>query len=319
MGCAYVTGYTHSEDFPTTGNGNDLGYNGDADGFLIKVNVLGSDSPYATYLGGYADDRGLAVTVDGSECAYVAGFTSSNDFPAILGPGYDTSFNGDGGCDAFVVKLAMGEATFSVSGRVTDYRNSPIHGVTVSAGAGHVATTGANGSYTLTQLAAGTYSVAPSKDGYSFSPTLRRVAVPPNKTGVDFRGSNVIIDVSVSFTRTVAAEHRGAYEEILGHFADAVYEMSNGVHRIGRVSLYQDGEHAEDAHVLWRMNQWPCANPAGYGQAGMYVWMGDVFPFDDPFDALASGNRRASGYTLAHEWDSVADTADKEIKPADGR
>ncbi len=50
-----------------------------------------------------ADDGGYGIAVDGAGQAYVTGYTTSADFPASLGPGYDTSFNG--GDDAFVVKL----------------------------------------------------------------------------------------------------------------------------------------------------------------------------------------------------------------------
>ena len=41
--------------------------------------------------------------MDGAGQAYVTGLTGSADFPASLGPGYDTSYNNVG--DAFVVKL----------------------------------------------------------------------------------------------------------------------------------------------------------------------------------------------------------------------
>ena len=41
--------------------------------------------------------------MDSAGQAYFTGFTCSADFPASLGPGYDTSFNS--GDDAFVVRL----------------------------------------------------------------------------------------------------------------------------------------------------------------------------------------------------------------------
>ena len=70
---------------------------------------------YATFLGGSDNDEGYGIAVDGAGQAYVTGITGSADFPASLGPGYDTSFNGGG--DAFVVKLdaagtALRYATF---------------------------------------------------------------------------------------------------------------------------------------------------------------------------------------------------------------
>ncbi|HDD24378.1 MAG TPA: hypothetical protein ENF52_02965, partial [Chloroflexi bacterium] len=49
--------------------------------------------------------------------------------------------------------------TYSISGHVRDGNGNPISGVTVSAGAGDSATTDGNGAYTITGLAAGTYTL----------------------------------------------------------------------------------------------------------------------------------------------------------------
>lgn len=83
------------------------------------------------------------------------------------------------------------EPTCSISGRVTDGSGNPISGVTISDGAGHTATTDSNGNYTLSELTAGTYTITPSKSGYTFSPASRTVSVAPDATGQDFTGSDV--------------------------------------------------------------------------------------------------------------------------------
>ena len=70
---------------------------------MVKLDAAGAALRYATFLGGSAADYGYDIAVDGAGEAYVTGKTSSEDFPASLGPGYDTSHNG--GADAFVVKL----------------------------------------------------------------------------------------------------------------------------------------------------------------------------------------------------------------------
>ena len=62
-------------------------------------------------------------------------------------------------------------------------------GVTVADGAGHSALTDNAGVYTLTGLAAGTYTLTVSKSGYSFAPAPRTVTVPPDATGQDFVGT----------------------------------------------------------------------------------------------------------------------------------
>ncbi|MBC7250775.1 MAG: PD40 domain-containing protein [Anaerolineae bacterium] len=83
-----------------------------------------------------------------------------------------------------------GVETFSISGHVRDGSGNPISGVVVSAGAAGSATTDGNGAYTITGLAAGTYTLTPSKSGWTFSPATRTVSVPPDATGQDFVGSS---------------------------------------------------------------------------------------------------------------------------------
>jgi hypothetical protein len=72
------------------------------------------------------------------------------------------------------------------SGHVADVNNNPVAGVLIADGAGHTAITDTNGNYTLSGLAAGTYTLTPSKSGYTFVPTSRVVSVPPNSTAQDF-------------------------------------------------------------------------------------------------------------------------------------
>jgi hypothetical protein len=75
---------------------------------------------YSTYLGGSAIDHGLAVAIDGAGDIYVAGFTTSTNFPQAPGP-----FGG--GVDAFVTRLnAQGTAivySTYIGGQQTDYAN----------------------------------------------------------------------------------------------------------------------------------------------------------------------------------------------------
>jgi uncharacterized repeat protein (TIGR01451 family) len=69
---------------------------------------------YGTYIGGAAEETGDSIALGSDHAAYVAGHTLSDEatFPNGLGmasvnaPGFDTSFNGSGGCtDVFVTKL----------------------------------------------------------------------------------------------------------------------------------------------------------------------------------------------------------------------
>ena len=90
--------------------------------------------------------------------------------------------------DVFVHETG-GTSVYTVSGRVTDGSSNGIAGVSISDGAGHTASTDSNGNYTLSGLAAGTYTITPSKSGYTFSPASLPVTVPPDSTGQDFTGT----------------------------------------------------------------------------------------------------------------------------------
>ncbi len=104
-GNAYVTGYTHSTNFPTVNPLQGAFAGGNADAFVLKLNPSGSALIYSTYLGGGNDrpDIGTAIAVDSAGNAYVTGFTNSVDFPTVkpLQP-----FRGP--TDVFVAKLNPG-------------------------------------------------------------------------------------------------------------------------------------------------------------------------------------------------------------------
>ncbi|MCP4580430.1 MAG: hypothetical protein GY839_02350 [candidate division Zixibacteria bacterium] len=98
-GCAYVTGFTESTDFPTE---NPYHTNRDTvDAFVTKLSAAGDSLIYSTYLGGNDDDYGYGVAVDSWGCAYVIGHTASSNFPT-LNP-YQTDQGDD---DLFITKLS---------------------------------------------------------------------------------------------------------------------------------------------------------------------------------------------------------------------
>ncbi len=101
-GNAYITGGTFSNNFPTTAGAFDPIYKGNGDAFLTKLNSVGTNLIYSTYLGGTSLDFANGITVDYAGNAYVTGQTQSSDFPTTSGV-FDPAFNGNG--DAFVTKL----------------------------------------------------------------------------------------------------------------------------------------------------------------------------------------------------------------------
>jgi len=85
-GCAYITGYTDSTNFPVTANvfqpeiggTNDLVFNvHPSDAFVTKLDASGSNLIYSTYLGGPGGDSGTDIAVDAAGFAYVVGYTES--------------------------------------------------------------------------------------------------------------------------------------------------------------------------------------------------------------------------------------------------
>ena len=87
-GNAYISGSTTSADLPTTGGAFQPARAGSQasqgqTGFVAKLNPDATKLVYATYLGGSTNDQAFGIAVDGSGNAYVAGETTSPDFPIV--------------------------------------------------------------------------------------------------------------------------------------------------------------------------------------------------------------------------------------------
>lgn len=88
-------------------NGHEVGFAvGDYD--RTRPLVVDPTIVSSTFLGGAGEDFGISVAVDSAGYAYIAGATTSPDFPTTPGA-HDTSHNGDQ--DGFVTKLAPDGST----------------------------------------------------------------------------------------------------------------------------------------------------------------------------------------------------------------
>ena len=106
-GHIWVTGTTISFDFPASPGAFQGANAGGMDAFVSKLNGTGAELLVSTYLGGPADDEGLAVALDPSGNAYVTGIASGG-FPTTPGA-FLTS-----GWGTFVTKLdPAGAVVFS--------------------------------------------------------------------------------------------------------------------------------------------------------------------------------------------------------------
>ena len=87
-GNAYLTGFTVASDFPVTNGAFQTNYPAGNQGgvsFATKMNAAGSALVYSTLLGGSVLDHGLGIALDSAGNAYIAGTTSSSDFPITPG------------------------------------------------------------------------------------------------------------------------------------------------------------------------------------------------------------------------------------------
>jgi Beta-propeller repeat len=101
-GNAYVSGETSSTDFPTLSPFQPANA-GSYDIFVTKLNAAGSALIYSTYLGGSGDEFNHGTAIDSRRNIYLAGPTTSNDFPTVSAA--QPQFGG-GTWDAFVAKIS---------------------------------------------------------------------------------------------------------------------------------------------------------------------------------------------------------------------
>ncbi len=104
LGHFWLAGRTRSPDFPVTAGALDVTYNGDYDGFVLHLSPSLDFIHSSTYIGGSGADYLYAIGLDGTvdPAVYVAGYTSSSDFPVTEGA-FNTTFSGL--TDIFVSKL----------------------------------------------------------------------------------------------------------------------------------------------------------------------------------------------------------------------
>jgi hypothetical protein len=171
IGGAYISGYTSSSNFHTSGCAHQTTNGGSQDAFVTRLDPSGN-LEYSTYLGGAGTESGDGIGVDGNGKVYVTGNTNSANFPTTTGAFEESN---QGTVDAFVSKLTpisdfpgSAKAVNAVSGtpqstsigdafsthlqaQVVDTFGNPVSGVTVTfnaPGSGASATISPNTSIT---------------------------------------------------------------------------------------------------------------------------------------------------------------------------
>jgi hypothetical protein len=141
-GNAYVTGHTNAtntvgglRNFPTVGAFQPQNA-GNYDAFVSKLNATGTAFLYSTFLGGTASEYSIYggdIAVDDAGNAYVAGSTSSANFPRPSGSAVQAT-NGGGFVDGFVVKFNPAGSALVYSTYLGGSGYDEINGLAIDSG-----------------------------------------------------------------------------------------------------------------------------------------------------------------------------------------
>ena len=100
----FVAGNTSSTDYPVTDGAYDTTYNGNGDAIISILDSKLTRLLSSTFIGGGSSkDYAYALSIDSSGNVFIAGETSSTNYPITEGA-FDTTFNGVS-TDAFISKL----------------------------------------------------------------------------------------------------------------------------------------------------------------------------------------------------------------------
>jgi len=108
-GSVYIAGTTYSDDLPTTSGAYCTSLNGthgdyrSKDSFAVKVDGKLTSLIYSTYIGAQGRDEPCYTAIDGEGNLYMAGLTSSRDFPMVEGALNATFMGGE--ADGLVLML----------------------------------------------------------------------------------------------------------------------------------------------------------------------------------------------------------------------
>lgn len=122
----YITGYTSSPDFPTQ-NPVQENIAGGYDAFIAKISTSEKSILFSTFIGGKDNDYSRGIAIDSKGNVYIAGETSSTDFPTRD----PIQENNAGHWDAFVVKINLEANVFVYSTYLGGSNNDYAHGIAV--------------------------------------------------------------------------------------------------------------------------------------------------------------------------------------------
>jgi beta-propeller repeat-containing protein len=120
-GNAHVTGTANGAFTTTPGVVQPTSHSASGNPFVFKLNTAGSSALYSTFLGGSGTDNAYGIALDATGNAYIAGSTTSADFPTVNAYRSTSA----GGKDAFVAKIGSTGAELKyatyLGGGLNDY------------------------------------------------------------------------------------------------------------------------------------------------------------------------------------------------------
>ncbi|MFH1319502.1 MAG: T9SS type A sorting domain-containing protein [Bacteroidota bacterium] len=185
-----LEGYTFdpAEQLVTVGpTKNNTNFNAIANTYDVSGTITFEGNPLANVI----VNIGGKSTVTNSSGYYKIEALSTGNYtitPNLESYGFiPTSYNIELKTNIFSKNFTATQETFSISGKI-QLNNSGIKDIVVSAN-GKETKTLADGSYTISYLAADTYFIVPSHDSYTFNPSIRTLNLQENISNIDFEAS----------------------------------------------------------------------------------------------------------------------------------
>ena len=274
-GNAYIAGGTMSYDFPVTPGAFQTTNNSFfSTAFVSKLNPGGTALDYSTYLGGSSIDVALALAVDASGNAYIAGSAGSGNFPVTQGAFQTTNQTaaaGNAAGNAFVTKMNLSGATqVATTTTLSASANPAAAGAAVTFVAVVAATTGSkiptgrvdfsvdgtasvtstldgtgSATWTTSIPTAGKYTVEASyESNTTFAPSnnslSETITIPTDPSSVTATGGPVVAGGKVTLTATVSgsgpASPTGTVTFTSGTATLGVATLVSGVATLANVS-----------------------------------------------------------------------------------
>lgn len=186
VGNAYFAGVTGSVNMPVSFNGAQRAPLLLPDAFAAKFDASGSSLLYGTYIGGDAEEQANAVAIDATGAAYVAGQTSSANFP-LVNDGPLGAEGPRGGFDGFVTRVSSGGNFLQFSTHFGGSGTDAIHAIATDA-RGRIWVAGTTDSTSLPVTTGALTTAAPgATDGFAALLSEIAVTVSPGTVSLGAR------------------------------------------------------------------------------------------------------------------------------------